>query len=157
MRLVEFNNSIPTLVGLVSHLKRKAEGKESARVRTKSFLKMLHNLGVSMDVNALNNLLGGGAVSNLISSADDEWVELNMTGDAPLDDEPLDLGMDDTGGEEDMDLDLGGDEDMGMGAEEPAGATTDEFEQPEMGGAPAAQSPQQKVQNMAKSALSRRQ
>lgn len=117
---------------------------------------MLRNLGISMDVASLNNLLddADSGVNKHISSADDEYVELNLTGEAPEDDfmdggEELDLG-----GEEDLDLGMGDD----MGMEEPAGVTTDELEQPEMGmgGAPAAQSPQQKVQNMAKSALSRR-
>lgn len=154
MRLYEFDKTQSTLVGLLAHLKRKAEGKESAKVRTSSFLKMLRNMGVSMDSLALDNLKNDNdAIAKLISNVDSEYVELNLTGEEP---EPEfdDLSMgDEMGGEEDMDS--FGDE-MGMD-DEMAGPTTDEFEQPEMGGgAPAAQSPQQKVQNMAKSALSRR-
>jgi len=151
MRLFEFDDTInASVMGLLAHLSRKANGQEGARVRTKSFLNMLRNLGVNVDAQGLNNLKEKNpAIANLIGSIDDEYVSLDSsteTQDDGFDDLDMSDALDD-GEMDDMDLDMG-DGDFG-------GPTTDDFEQPdiEMDDAVKAQNT---VGSMAKRALSRR-
>ena len=150
MRLYEFNSRQARVVSLISQLKAKAGKNETAKVRTDSFMSMLKNMGIPMSVDGLNSMVSNdAAVQRNISSVDDNFITLNMTGDVADDDfgDDFDLGgMDDEG---DVDLGIGGDE---MGDEE-VGATTDDFDQPEMAGPVQKTDP---VDNMAKRALSRR-
>lgn len=155
MRLFEFDDTInASMMGLLAHLKRKAKGKAGARVRTPAFLSMLSNIGVKLDVEGLNRLKDSNpAIGNLISSIDDEKIELNVTGetqDDGMDGLDLDDAMDD-GEMDDMGLDMGGEDPMG----DPAAPTMDDVTEPDMEMDQAAQS-QNTVSTMAKKALARR-
>lgn len=151
MRLFEFDDTInASMMGLLAHLKRKAKGKSGARVHTKAFLNMLSNVGVKLDVNGLNKLKDSNpAISNMITSIDDEMIELNLGGgqetyglEEPMDiEEPI----------EDDGLEMGGEDMMG----EPAAPTMDDVDGQEMEMDDVAKS-QNTVQTMAKKALSRR-
>lgn len=153
MRLFEFDDTVnASMMGLLAHLKRRAKGKTGARVRTKSFLNMLSNVGVKLDVEGLNRLKDSNpAIGNLISSIDDDTIELNVGGEPAPALDNLDLDAEATPDSEmdDLDLDMGGDE-MDAG-----GPTMDDVTEPEMDMDQAAQS-QNTVQTMAKKALSRR-
>jgi len=156
VRLFEFNSKNARIISLVSQLQRKAEGKESAKIRMGSFKKMLKNMGISMSNQGLESLVGTDpAFGKLVTSVDDQYLTLNMTGEEP----DMDMGMDDDMG--DLDMELGDEEpvdDMGMdmGMDDDVGATTDDFEDPMMQGGNAAGASQNAVPNMAKRALSRR-
>jgi len=158
VRLVEFDATKAKIVSLVSNLHKRAEGKSSAKINTNSFKQMLKNIGVSIDSSNLSTIVQNSpSLGRLITSVDDDYVVLNMTGEMPMDDFDGDFGDDfaDDGGMDDLGLDDGMGMDDGMGGEE-VGATTDDFEDPMMQGGNGGAAAQNAVPNMAKRALSRR-
>lgn len=156
MRLFEFDDVInASLMGRLADYKHRGV----KRIETKALLARLSNIGVSLDIAGLEALKAANpAIANLISNIDDEWVEINHSGEAAMDpmDDMMDLDLDDA-------MDDGELDDVGMGMDDEGGVTMDQMGQQDpnmmgmdsMNGAPA-QAPTNTVAGMAKSALSRR-
>jgi len=163
MRLYEFNSSIPKVLSLVSHLKQMGGENKNVRVKTASFLNMLKNVGISMNKASLDKLLNDdNNLKSYISSIEDDYITLNMTGDVPddgIDDlDNIDMGdeVDDLG-DDDLDDDGMDQDNMGMPGDETDGLSGGEYNpdfDTDMDIDKGAD--QTRVSNMAKRALLRR-
>lgn len=153
MRLFEFDNATVSIMGLLTHLKRKAKGYKAASVNTQSFLNMLLNVGVKVDTEGLEKIKNENpAIGNLIKSIDDDKVHLNISGKPQDNFDDMGDDFDDLGMDDDMMNNPNQNQPMGQ-----MGPTTNDFQNQQQGIAGGPGGAVNTVPTMAKRALSRRQ